>query len=241
MSATAGWRITRCAAPWSETFSSENAMPAGAARRASRCIFGGLPRITDRSMSTGLFLKWESWISSLPSSVALPMTANGQRSRSQACLNLGRSCGETATTYRSCASLHQISRGDMPVSSTGISLRDTRAPRPAACTISGTALDSPPAPTSWIETIGLASPSCQQRSITCCARRWISALPRCTESKSRLARFAPPPIEEAAPPPMPISMPGPPSCRRSVPAGSGALAECPARRLPRPPASMIGL
>jgi hypothetical protein len=69
----------------------------------------------------------------------------------------------------------------------------------------------PPAPTSWIDRIGLAAPSCEQRSITSCARRWISALPRCTESKSRSSVFAPARIDEAAPPPMPISMPGPPS------------------------------
>ena len=53
-------------------------------------------------------------------------------------------------------------------------------------------------------------PSAQQVSITSCARRWISALPRCTEAKSRSAVLAPLPTEEAAPPPRPISMAGPP-------------------------------
>ncbi len=54
-------------------------------------------------------------------------------------------------------------------------------------------------------------PRCQQRSITSCARRSISALPRCTESKSRSAVLTPVAIDDAAPPPMPMSMPGPPS------------------------------
>jgi hypothetical protein len=113
----------------------------------------------------------------------------------------------------------------MPGSSLGIARRSKRAPRPAPCTSSGSAFDSPPAPTSWIDRIGLASPSAQQRSITSCARRWISALPRCTESKSRSSVLAPVPMLEAAPPPMPISMPGPPSWISSAPAGSVAFAD----------------
>ena len=59
--------------------------------------------------------------------------------------------------------------------------------------------------------------------MTSCARRWISALPRCTESKSRSAVLAPVAIEEAEPPPMPISMPGPPSWTSSAPAGTSAF------------------
>jgi hypothetical protein len=39
--------------------------------------------------------------------------------------------------------------------------------------------------------IGLSSPICQQRSMTSCARRWISGLPRCTEAKSRSAVLVP--------------------------------------------------
>lgn len=70
------------------------------------------------------------------------------------------------------------------------------------------ALDKPPAPTSWMEIIGFWSPSCQQRSMTSCARRSISGLPRCTELKSKDASFVPVSIEEAAPPPKPMSMPG---------------------------------
>ena len=89
--------------------------------------------------------------------------------------------------------------------------------------------------------MGFAAPSAQQRSITSCARRWISALPRWTESKSRSAVFAPVAIDEAEPPPMPISIPGPPSWMSSAPAGTSALCACSARTLPTPPAIMIGL
>lgn len=44
--------------------------------------------------------------------------------------------------------------------------------------------------------------------MTSCARRSISGLPRCTESKSSAALLAPAAIELAAPPPMPMRMPG---------------------------------
>jgi hypothetical protein len=45
--------------------------------------------------------------------------------------------------------------------------------------------------------------------MTSCARRCISGLPRCTESKSSAAEFVPVAIELAALPPMPMRMPGP--------------------------------
>ena len=77
--------------------------------------------------------------------------------------------------------------------------------------------------------------------MTSCARRWISGLPRCTESKSSSAALAPAAIELAAPPPMPMRMPGPPSWTSSVPAGNSILCVCVAAIAPRPPAIMIGL
>ena len=69
----------------------------------------------------------------------------------------------------------------------------------------------PPAPTSWILKIGFLSPNCQQRSITSCARRSNSGLPRWTESKSKFSALAPVSILEAAPPPRPINIAGPPN------------------------------
>ncbi len=99
----------------------------------------------------------------------------------------------------------------------------------------------PPAPTSWMARIGFASPSDQQRLMTSCARRCISGLPRCTESKSSAVAFAPAAIELAAPPPMPIRMPGPPSWISGVPAANAILCVWPAAIWPSPPAIMIGL
>ena len=56
---------------------------------------------------------------------------------------------------------------------------------------------------------GSRRPAAQQWLMTSCARRSISGLPRCTESKSSSAALAPVAIELAAPPPMPMRMPGP--------------------------------
>ena len=99
----------------------------------------------------------------------------------------------------------------------------------------------PPAPTSWIARIGLRSPSATHCVMTSCARRWISGLPRCTESKSSSAEFAPAAIELAAPPPIPIRMPGPPSWINNVPASKTRLDVIVAWIEPTPPAIMMGL
>ena len=110
--------------------------------------------------------------------------------------------------------------GASPLSSSGTARSSNVAPTPASLTSSGNAFDSPPAPTSWMERIGLSSPRDQQWLMTSCARRSISGLPRCTESKSSSAALAPAACDEAAPPPMPMRMPGPPSCTSRLPAGN---------------------
>ena len=99
----------------------------------------------------------------------------------------------------------------MPGSTDGTARRSMRPPRSLCATDSGIAFDRPPAPTSWISRIGFAAPSAQHWSMTSCARRWISGLPRCTEAKSRSSALAPLPTDDAAPPPRPISIAGPPS------------------------------
>ena len=70
-------------------------------------------------------------------------------------------------------------------------------------------------------TIGLFSNNCQQELITSCARRSISGLARCTESKSKASALLLEPEEmlEAAPPPIPMSIPGPPNCMSKAPTG----------------------
>ena len=87
----------------------------------------------------------------------------------------------------------------------------------------------------------MLAPIAQQASMTCCARRCISGLPRCTEAKSRASLPAPLPCEDAAPPPSPISIAGPPSSTSGAPAGTASLSTCARLTLPTPPAIMIGL
>jgi hypothetical protein len=89
--------------------------------------------------------------------------------------------------------------------------------------------------------MGLSSPSAQQALMTSWARRSISGLPRWTESKSRSAVLTPVAIDEAAPPPMPMRMPGPPSWISRLPTGRSFLLVCLAEMLPMPPAIMMGL
>ena len=88
---------------------------------------------------------------------------------------------------------------------------------------------------------GLFSPRAQQWLMTSCARRSISGLPRCTLSKSSAAVLVPAAMLLAAPPPMPMRMPGPPSCTSSVPAPKGSFLTWLALMLPSPPAIMMGL
>ena len=99
LSATVGRRSTRCA-------TSTRSMPvrstggnASSTCVTSRCIFGGLPSSTSIGMSTGLLAMLSESISfSWRSSVAVPTTANGQRSRSHMRWNSGRSSGAIAST-----------------------------------------------------------------------------------------------------------------------------------------------
>ena len=108
-------------------------------------------------------------------------------------------------------------------SSQGMAARSMSPPRSASCRISGMALDRPPAPTSWMLTIGFFSPRAQQRSMTSWQRRSISGLSRCTEAKSSSSLELPPAIDEAAPPPRPISIAGPPSTTTLSPGCTVAL------------------
>ena len=129
----------------------------------------------------------------------------------------------------------------MPGSSFGILRSSKRAPRLLSWTNSGRAFERPPAPTSWMDTIGLASPRAQQRSITSWQRRSISALSRWTDAKSKSSSDAPEAMDEAAPPPKPMSIAGPPSTTMAAPAGTLPFFTRGRRILPKPPAIMIGL
>ena len=128
LSATDGARSTRSTASARSMPSTREAAQARAARATtSRVIRGGLPSSAGRSMSTGLLPNSGSRTSRCRSSVASPTTAKGQRSRSQISRNRPSESGAMARTYRSCASLHQTSRGVMPGSSFGAARRSMRA------------------------------------------------------------------------------------------------------------------
>jgi hypothetical protein len=77
--------------------------------------------------------------------------------------------------------------------------------------------------------------------MTSCARRWISGLPRCTLSKSSAAVLLPAAIELAAPPPMPMRMPGPAQLHQQRAGAEGQLVRLRRSMRPRPPAIMMGL
>ena len=141
-------------------------------------VFGGLPSSTCIGISIGLFANNSSLRINSCSLVASPKTAYGARSRLAILSKVSRSFSATASTYLSCDSLHQISSGDICLSSFGISLSSNFPPFPESFTSSGNPFDSPPAPISWIDTIGLFSPRFVQASITSCARLCISGLAR---------------------------------------------------------------
>eukprot|EP00123_Amoebidium_parasiticum_P018470 comp24216_c0_seq1/m.44544 comp24216_c0_seq1/g.44544 ORF comp24216_c0_seq1/g.44544 comp24216_c0_seq1/m.44544 type:complete len:324 (+) comp24216_c0_seq1:2036-3007(+) len=204
-------------------------------------ILGGLPNRTDEGRSMGLLLNSVSSTTMLSVCVAVPTTAKGQRSRSQNLAKTSISFGRMASTNLSCDSLHHISIGDSPGSAEGTFLMWNDPPRPPSCTNSGRALLRPPAPTSWMNSMGDDAPMATHASITSWHLRCISGLPRCTEAKSRSAVLPPASMLEAAPPPSPISMAGPPNTTRCAPGDMGPLLINCSRMLPSPPASMIGL
>ena len=141
-------------------------------------VFGVEPNKTDISKSIGVLQKWLSFSFRCLLSVASPSIANGALSLLQTALNNSTFSALTARIYRSCDSLHHISIGDISFSSLGIFLSSSRAPLSESLTSSGMPLERPPAPISWIETIGLLSPKFTHVLITSWARLCISGLER---------------------------------------------------------------
>ena len=193
------------------------------ARRAARCctsrvMRGGLPSSTSIGMSTGDRSNSGSRTVEPPAGVDLA----DHRERAALARGDGGELRQRLGRDREHVALLRLVAPQLERRHAGSRRSGWRAGRCArrgrlCATASGTAFDSPPAPTSWISAIGLRSPSAQQRSMTSCARRCISALPRCTEAKSRSALELPLPSEEAAPPPRPISIAGPPSTTSCAP------------------------
>ena len=241
LSATAGSCSVRAMASSSSTGPRSEAPGSLFADAARNARPGGWPRSIPKGRSMGLV--WFSWsvTTSRPVSLVAPRTAQGARSRRQSLTKSSSRAGAKARTYRSCASLHHSASGERPGSSLGMFRNSNSAPRLPSWTSSGKALDKPPAPTSWMDRMGLSPSRAQHWSMTSWQRRCISALSLCTEAKSSSESPAPAPWDDAAPPPKPISMAGPPNTTILLPGGMARLKTWAGRATPQPPANMMGL
>ncbi len=102
LEATVGWASTSITAFSSGTPVRSMGGSSRCTVATSRCILGGLPSSTFMGMSTGNLWSPEatavSSSTSWRSSVAVPITANGQRSRSQKAVNSASDSGAMAIT-----------------------------------------------------------------------------------------------------------------------------------------------
>ena len=98
LSATVGRRITRYAASLSSMASISSATLCSASCWTSRVMRGGLPSSACIDISTAWLLNRLSLTISCSSPVAVPTTANGQRSRSHKAAKRSRSFGAMAST-----------------------------------------------------------------------------------------------------------------------------------------------
>ena len=148
--AIAGSRSSRSTASTMVTPARLSGAAAIFVRENSRSIFGGFPKSTcsGRSIAAASADAVLSLSVRCGSCCAVPITANGHRSRSQMASNALRFSGAIASTYRSCASLHHASSGLNPASPRGIAFKSKLPPHPPSLINSGNAFDNPPAPTS---------------------------------------------------------------------------------------------
>mmetsp|Transcript_37596 Transcript_37596/g.77222 ORF Transcript_37596/g.77222 Transcript_37596/m.77222 type:complete len:343 (+) Transcript_37596:1639-2667(+) len=165
---------------------------------------GSLPSTFSSGRFTGVVLSLRSKTMQFPSPVTSPTQHMPERSRSLTCLSSGSASSFTRQQLFSWYSAPQISSTDI-VSSPSTTSRISMRP-PTGSMISLSTLQFPPAPWSWMDTIGLRSPISMHARTTRFIFCSISASPRCTALKSRSARpsFCPNAIELAAPPPMPM-------------------------------------
>ena len=224
LSATVGSRSTRATASPSSTCARSKRVRLRRRARDVARICGGLPSSTSSGMSIGVFAEVRV-VDAQPAVVGgacrAPRTGSARaRTAPRSARALGRDGRARSAPAPRCTRSRAATcpaRRWAPRAARSARRARSRAPaRAARC-------DSPPAPTSWIDAIGLSSPSAQQRSITSWQRRSISALSRCTEAKSRSSLDAPEASDEAAPPPRPISIAGPPSTMSGAPAGDALL------------------
>mmetsp|Transcript_12558 Transcript_12558/g.18864 ORF Transcript_12558/g.18864 Transcript_12558/m.18864 type:complete len:337 (-) Transcript_12558:1388-2398(-) len=168
-----------------------------------KSLLGMWPSTSDSGRSKGVDPSLLSTTTTLPSPVTVPTGVTGQFSlRAKACTTAS-CCGRTRKALFSWYSAPQISITDSELSPSGMLRRSKRAP--SGSTISFSTLPLPPAPWSWMDTMGLSSPSSTQARMTRFIRFSISASPRCTALKSSCAVSLEPCTRLlAAPPPIPI-------------------------------------
>ena len=130
--------------------------------------------------------------------------------------------------------------GDRLRSATGIKLKSIATPKLQSFANSGMAFESPPAPTSWMNSIRFGDSNAHWL-ITSWHLLSISAFSLWTEAKSSSSSLSPEDIDDAAPPPRPISMEGPPNTTTKSPTSIGFLRLFLFFTSPIPPANMIGL
>ena len=161
---------------------------------------GGLPNIYSSLISIG-FTPSACSKTNFMSLVVSPTTYIGARSRSAIRFTRATSSSFINKPMRSWLSFPTISFAERVGSPIG-NLLISMCP-PVASTNSDKQLRCPPAPWSWIETIGFSSDSAIAR-ITLAARFCISGLARCTAFNSIPLVYCPVFTEDTAPPPIPI-------------------------------------
>mmetsp|Transcript_37183 Transcript_37183/g.71305 ORF Transcript_37183/g.71305 Transcript_37183/m.71305 type:complete len:276 (+) Transcript_37183:2195-3022(+) len=174
-----------------------------------------------------------------PEPVISPTTEKGRRSRSQILAMTSTLAGLMSMASFSWYSAPQMSRTDM-VSSPSFTARMSMTP-PRGSISSFRTLQLPPAPWSWMETMGLASPISTHVRTTRYSFWDISPSPRCTALKSSSTARVPDGTEEAAPPPMPMRYAGPPIFTTSMPSSPGSFSSMVWSMAPKPALNMMGL
>ena len=98
LAATVGRRRMRSTLSRKSYFAASNVVSGWLTVLSLRVVLGGLPSNTLSGKSTGLLSNTSSRTRKCPSSVAVPTTANGQRSRSQMARKRSKSSGKIAST-----------------------------------------------------------------------------------------------------------------------------------------------
>ena len=234
-------RSTRSSAPAASVpgGSSSGGKPSVARRLLVYVFCGMLPSTFSVSMHTGLLPSAASCSTMSPSPVTSPTYATHARSRAHSAEKSGMASGRMSSASDSWYSAPQISSTDRLASPTGMARTSMRPP--AGDTISLSTLQLPPAPWSWMLTIGLASPSSQHARMTRFTFCSICASPRCTALKSSSTLLSPAAMDDAAEPPMPMRYAGPPSLTTTMPGAGAPLTTCSPSMQPMPAVNMMGL